>query len=87
MSTATCDFDRVKPTMQCAAAAAWRAYWAAMGEIMAYSVDHCSEIETNQKDRKEWIQIWFYFSLTLSNYLHQPPFLWGTLFQVSSTLP
>ena len=80
MSTATCDFDRVKPTMQCAAAAAWRAYWAVMGEIMAYSVDHCSEIETSQKDRKEWIQIWVLF-FTYSIKLPSPaPFSMGNTF-------
>ena len=57
------------------------------GDKMAYSVDHCSEIEINQKGRRDGSRYaLFYFSLTLSHYLHRPPFLWGTLFQDSSTL-
>ena len=76
--------DNMKPTMQCAAAAAVRAYWAAMGEIMAY--DLYSEIEINQKDRKERIQICFLF-FTYSIKLPSPaPFSMGNTFQDSSTL-
>ena len=70
--------DNMKPTMQCAAAAAVRAYWAAMGKIMAY--DQYSKIEINQKDRKKRIQICFFFFHLLYQITFTSPLFYGEHF-------
>ena len=70
--------DNMKPTMQCAAAAAVRAYWAAMGKIMAY--DQYSKIEINQKDRKKRIQICLFLFHLLYQITFTSPLFYGEHF-------
>ena len=72
--------DNMKPTTQCAEAAAVRAYWAAI----AYYVNHYSEIQINQKKRragrKESRYVFFLF-FTYAIKLPSPaPFSMGSTF-------
>ena len=88
MSTVSYDFDNMKPTHH-AVVSSSISYEGLLGSNGGNNGLLCRPLQRDRdhSEGQEGIDpdMFFYFSLILSN-LHQPPFLWGTLFQDSSNV-